>query len=652
MSRIEPNPFIELKDIQVNPEHWTQKISLIEFKDKKGKTYWTKDYPFIPNWKRYKEAKDWIKNTEFPEYDCKVVWNDNDGIEIVTQNYFGGTIAFEQNINRVLGKIQRKIIKAINELDLNKEKDLKVGQELEDVLEYTKNRDLLEDIISRGSRHLSVSSVLNRKYRKFWNHRHIYKEELEQLKQTESKKGKLSGKDLEKQAYDLNRTDLAILWRKQLYFVDVWKYNDNYNLYVQFKARKCPLSISYPTWLSRSGVGVLEQGPVVKDYSDKPILDKKGRKLLVGHRFHYDFCQDLGIKKVWQQPMLSYQPKFAFFYIDKAGIRGINLVKKDSLIFPMDVKLIKLPMDVKPEDFRRKADLAKLQNILSSIPRSGPNPFAFISGVISQLLKDHYYFTIGPSEKTENDKSGLWNSSFEKEEILFSKKDGTSDAEMERMFLEQPHLWDHTTFQFFLFNNITMTANGRYLGIVEKDGKFILPYKLFINFSPGNLYYRWEFEYITVKCEISIGFEFRDSSNPVSLLTGTHIRIATFGGGVDWNPNNIPKYEDNLKKAKKAAAKQQAQIDKTIKDGYKETLNRTIEPAMYNANTRDFNYSIGEFYNRFSNPVFTIRMNISELLYNNLTWANNKSTTLSLPFSWKELGSWTQKEGFYKWREV
>ena len=26
---------------------------------------------------------------------------------------------------------------------------------------------------------------------------------------------------------------------------------------------------------------------------------------------------------------------------------------------------------------------------------------------------------------------------------------------------------------FFLFNKITMTANGRYLGIKEKDGKFI-----------------------------------------------------------------------------------------------------------------------------------------------------------------------------------
>jgi len=218
MPRIEPKPFVELEDIQVNPEYWTQKINLIEFKDKKGKNYWTKDGNFIPKWKRYKEAKDWIKNTEFPEYDCNVVWNANDGIEIVTQNYFGTIVAHEQSITWIIRKIQRLIIKEINDkLDLNKEEDQLIKKDLESLLAF-------------------------KTYEEFKNspYSYLYEEHLEELKSAEKKKGKLSGKDLEKQAYDLNRSVLAILWRKQLYFIDSWKYIDNYTLYLQIKAKKCP----------------------------------------------------------------------------------------------------------------------------------------------------------------------------------------------------------------------------------------------------------------------------------------------------------------------------------------------------------------------------------------------------------------------------
>jgi hypothetical protein len=48
---------------------------------------------------------------------------------------------------------------------------------------------------------------------------------------------------------------------------------------------------------------------------------------------------------------------------------------------------------------------------------------------------------------------------------------------------------------------------------------------------------------------------------------------------------------------------------------------------MFNANTIDFHYSLGEFFNRLTTPVFFFRIEYSELLYNRLGWANNKQKT-------------------------
>jgi len=69
-----------------------------------------------------------------------------------------------------------------------------------------------------------------------------------------------------------------------------------------------------------------------------------------------------------------------------------------------------------------------------------------------------------------------------------------------------------------------------------------------------------------------------------------------------------------------------------FKSTFKDTLDKSIEPAMFNANTIDFHYSFGEFLNRYTNPLFYYRVEISERLYNNLTWANNKSPIVYLPF--------------------
>jgi len=70
-----------------------------------------------------------------------------------------------------------------------------------------------------------------------------------------------------------------------------------------------------------------------------------------------------------------------------------------------------------------------------------------------------------------------------------------------------------------------MTANGRYLGVKERDGKFVLPYRLFINCSPGALYYRWQFGFIYVKLEISTQGNFQDYTNPMRFMKGFNFKI-------------------------------------------------------------------------------------------------------------------------------
>lgn len=630
MPRIEPNPSLKLEDIQTHPEHWIQKFSIIEFKDKKGRVYWTKDYNFIPHWKRYKEAKDWIKETNFPEYDCRIVKNENNVIEIVTQNYFGTVIAHEQTITWILRKIHQKIIKEINDkLDFNNEEDLLIKKDLEIILTFT----TYEQFFNTYNNEQKLSE-----------YNYIYEKELEELKPTEIKKGKLSGKDLEKQAYDLNRTDLAILWKKQLYFITNVKYSDNWNLFLTITAKKCPLSLSYPTWVNSQGMGTLEQGPVIKTTSDN-FEDNQ--------RMHYDFCQDLGIKKIYQGAFTSYQPKFHLFRILPINMNGdihigwsTQVGEKTSLSIPYNVGLKAFDKDNLNET---KAWWTKNQLVLQALMAvsSITGAEAPTREAVRALITSNISLMVGPSEMVGYGKS--YYSKFEqKEEVLFP-----NDHTFTKWLKEQPHLLDHTTFQFYFFNKISMSANGRFIGIKYDKGKdrFILPYKLFINCAPGALYYRWEFQYINVKLEISTEGNFQDYTNPMRFMKSFNVSVLSFGMGMSWDTSSADQ-AGKMEFKEDPSPEQDAHTERMFKSTSKDKKDKSVEPAMFNANTIDFNYSLGEFFNRLTDPIWFYRVDISELLYNNLCWANNKSPILNLPYQWKELGSWTQKEGFYKWNNV
>ncbi|CAJ0898787.1 12959_t:CDS:2 [Entrophospora sp. SA101] len=60
-------------------------------------------------------------------------------------------------------------------------------------------------------------------------------------------------------------------------------------------------------------------------------------------------------------------------------------------------------------------------------------------------------------------------------------------------------------------------------------------------------------------------------------------------------------------------AEQEAQTERMFKNTFRNFHDKSVEPAMFNANTIDFNYSLGEFYNRLTNPVFFYRQAEEEI---------------------------------------
>ncbi|CAG8595789.1 11077_t:CDS:2, partial [Ambispora leptoticha] len=59
-------------------------------------------------------------------------------------------------------------------------------------------------------------------------------------------------------------------------------------------------------------------------------------------------------------------------------------------------------------------------------------------------------------------------------------------------------------------------------------------------------------------------------------------------------------------------AEQEAQTERMFKNTFRNFNDKSIEPSMFNANTIDFHYSLGEFFNRLTDPIFFYRVEISE----------------------------------------
>jgi hypothetical protein len=98
-----------------------------------------------------------------------------------------------------------------------------------------------------------------------------------------------------------------------------------------------------------SGRGVLEQGPFIKE--NLPGEDGQPKNLMESARMHYEFCGELGIKRVYQSDF-RYQPRFALFDAIGGEKRNPSYAKKkervgggeeDTLLIPSDIHLRQLP---------------------------------------------------------------------------------------------------------------------------------------------------------------------------------------------------------------------------------------------------------------------------------------------------------------------
>ncbi|CAG8847896.1 3633_t:CDS:1, partial [Racocetra persica] len=98
---------------------------------------------------------------------------------------------------------------------------------------------------------------------------------------------------------------------------------------------------------------VLEYAPnnlieEVKEYDE----DGQPKNLMQSSRIHYEFCGELGIKRIYQSEFATYQPKFSLFYADHAGKRTPSWAEKKErsetvegkpLLIPSDIHLKQLP---------------------------------------------------------------------------------------------------------------------------------------------------------------------------------------------------------------------------------------------------------------------------------------------------------------------
>ena len=59
----------------------------------------------------------WLKETEFPEYNCRIIQNANNEIEIITKNAFGKPASLEYQKEGIIKKIRKKLGEEIRKSD-------------------------------------------------------------------------------------------------------------------------------------------------------------------------------------------------------------------------------------------------------------------------------------------------------------------------------------------------------------------------------------------------------------------------------------------------------------------------------------------------------------------------------------------------------
>jgi hypothetical protein len=203
-------------------------------------------------------------------------------------------------------------------------------------------------------------------------------------------------------------------------------------------------------------------------------------------RMHYEFCSNLGIKRIYQSEFASYQPRFNLFRAFAAGKKNVGnnpdinnnpfwAVKKEkgentegkSMDIPTDIYLTQLATHeeitevLKPNPIMNVFKLltklimggtmtktTNIQNGSGTITEQGGydsniDPMTETQQILNDILGGKIFLTVGPRE---HDQGGSFFSHMEnKEEVLFKETTGTEKEQKvaktyKRWFKEQPHL--------------------------------------------------------------------------------------------------------------------------------------------------------------------------------------------------------------------
>ncbi|CAG8819530.1 22749_t:CDS:2, partial [Racocetra persica] len=141
---------------------------------------------------------------------------------------------------------------------------------------------------------------------------------------------------------------------------------------------------------------------------------------------------------------------------------------------------------------------------------------------------------------------------------------------------------------------IEMSANARYLGLVQKCGncqkfienktdscqcepeqqqfQFVLPYKLYLNFAPA------------VKCEVSTEATFEDYENPLRYMSYVKVKgsILAVAGEIDFHLEQLNNREKTH--IGEAPTEQEAQTERMFKSTFRQFLDKTNNKAKLAAN--------------------------------------------------------------------
>ncbi|RHZ37265.1 hypothetical protein [endosymbiont GvMRE of Glomus versiforme] len=223
--------------------------------------------------------------------------------------------------------------------------------------------------------------------------------------------------------------------------------------------------------------------------------------------------------------------------------------------------------------------------------------------------------------------------------------------------IEQPHLYKHSTFQFYHLKNVIFFNNLAYMNI-DENSKIraivdisVSPAGTYFVFQSGEIPFKWKLD---VRQGIVTWNLVRDTIDAVQNTVksiGSGILKALSLGAIDASKTKKPmeKLTKDLMTGKdgfKSMGLDREKINKTQELQTQRLFTSTsltgesmLEPSVFHSNSVQFPYNLYDFALRSFTPRYEARIYISKTLFNNLKHNNNENPiTYPLNITFEKLG--------------